>query len=209
MTHALIVFRHSKSDWSADYGGSDMDRPLAKRGRKAAKLAGRFLADSGEVPDAVICSPALRSRATLALACEARDWELSMRESDALYDDGVEGLIGEVRREPESTRLLMVVGHEPACSATVSFLIGGGAVRMPTAALARIDLLVDEWAELGPGTGVLSWLVVPPGDRGIGHSHCLKRAGDTERTRTSSFSRPRGTSGSPGRLEASLAYSFH
>jgi hypothetical protein len=32
---------------------------------------------------------------------------------------------------------------------------------MPTAALARIDLLVDEWAELGPGTGVLSWLVVP------------------------------------------------
>jgi len=43
----------------------------------------------------------------------------------------------------------------------VSLLIGGGLVRMPTAALARIDLLVDEWSEVGPGTGVLSWLVVP------------------------------------------------
>ncbi len=160
MPHALIVFRHSKSDWSADHGGADLDRPLAKRGRKAARAAGRFLA-STEVPDSVICSPALRARATLAFAGEARDWEWSVRESRALYDEGVEGLIAEIGREPETTRLLMVVGHEPTCSQTVSLLIGGGLVRMPTAALARIDLLVDEWSEVGPGTGVLSWLVVP------------------------------------------------
>ena len=55
----------------------------------------------------------------------------------------------------------MVVGHEPTCSETVSFLIGGGLVRMPTAALARVDSLVEAWGEVGPGTGVLSWLVVP------------------------------------------------
>ncbi|MGD0982862.1 MAG: histidine phosphatase family protein [Acidimicrobiales bacterium] len=160
MSHALIVFRHSKSDWSADYGGSDLDRPLAKRGRKAARAAGRFLAAT-EVPESVICSPALRATATLELASEARDWEWSVRESVALYDEGVEGLLAEVRREPETTRLLMVVGHEPACSETVQFLIGGGLVRMPTAALARIDLLVEEWGEVSAGTGVLSWLVVP------------------------------------------------
>jgi len=118
MSHSLIVFRHSKSDWSADYGGPDLERPLAKRGRKAARAAGRFLAGT-EVPDSVICSPALRAKATLALASEARDWVWSARESGALYDEGVEGLLGEVRREPESTRLLMVVGHEPTCSETV------------------------------------------------------------------------------------------
>lgn len=84
-----------------------------------------------------------------------------MRESAALYDGGVEGLIDEVRAEPESTELLMVVGHEPTCSETVSVLIGGGLVRMPTAALARVELLVNAWDEVGPGTGVLSWLVVP------------------------------------------------
>jgi phosphohistidine phosphatase len=84
-----------------------------------------------------------------------------VRESGALYDEGVEGLLGEVRREPEATHLLMVVGHEPTCSETVRLLIGGGLIQMPTAALARIDLLVDEWGEVGPGTGVLSWLVVP------------------------------------------------
>jgi phosphohistidine phosphatase len=161
MAHALIVFRHSKSDWSADHAGSDIDRPLAKRGRKAAKVAGRFLGETGAVPDSVICSPALRARATLSLASEARSWESTVRESAALYDGGVEGLIDEVRAEPESTELLMVVGHEPTCSETVSVLIGGGLVRMPTAALARVELLVNAWDEVGPGTGVLSWLVVP------------------------------------------------
>lgn len=172
MSHSLIVFRHSKSDWSADYGGSDLERPLAKRGRKAARAAGRFLAAT-EVPDSVICSPALRATATLALASEARDWVFSVRESDALYAEGVEGLFGEVRREPEATRLLMVVGHEPTCSETVRLLIGGGLVRMPTAALARIDLLVDEWGEVGPGTGVLSWLVVPRVIGALSRDFCL------------------------------------
>ena len=84
-----------------------------------------------------------------------------MREAPALYDGGVEGLIGEVRQEPDTTKLLMVVGHEPTCSGTINLLIGGGAVRMPTAALARIELEIDNWDELGAGKGVLSWLVVP------------------------------------------------
>jgi phosphohistidine phosphatase len=157
----LIVFRHSKSDWSADYGGSDLDRPLAKRGRKGARAAGRFLAQIGEVPDAVICSPAMRARASLELARVAGQWQRPVRESDALYSGGVDGVIGEVRKEPDSTNLLMVVGHEPTCSEVVKLFIGGGSIRMPTAALARIDLVVNEWSEVGPGTGVLTWLIVP------------------------------------------------
>jgi phosphohistidine phosphatase len=161
MSHALIVFRHSKSDWSADYGGSDLDRPLAKRGRRAAKAAGSLLAAAGEVPDSVICSPAARALATLSLASEAWDWERPVRVTEALYGQGLDGLLDEVRGEPESTKLLMVVGHEPTCSQTVGLLIGGGLVRMPTGALARVDLVVDEWGEVGGGTGVLSWLVVP------------------------------------------------
>jgi hypothetical protein len=32
---------------------------------------------------------------------------------------------------------------------------------MPTAALARVELLIDDWGEIAQGTGVLSWLVVP------------------------------------------------
>ena len=39
----LLVFRHGKSDWDADYG-VDFERPLALRGQKAARTMGRFLA---------------------------------------------------------------------------------------------------------------------------------------------------------------------
>ena len=65
--------------------------------------------------------------------------------------------------EPPSTELLLVVGHEPTSSETASLLIGGGRVRMPTGALVRIDFDADieSWADVGPGTGSLSWLLVP------------------------------------------------
>ncbi len=65
----LIFFRHGKSDWDAEYHG-DHNRPVAKRGRKAAKLMGRFLASTGQVPDSVVTSSALRARSTFELAAQ-------------------------------------------------------------------------------------------------------------------------------------------
>ena len=41
MTHTLVVIRHAKSDWDVD--APDKERPLAKRGRRQAPAAGRWL----------------------------------------------------------------------------------------------------------------------------------------------------------------------
>jgi phosphohistidine phosphatase len=157
---ALILFRHGKSDWDADTG-DDRARPLARRGRKAAVRMGRFLARSEQVPDAAITSPAVRAADTLRLAMEAGGWSCPVRTGAGLYGGGVSGLLGEVQQEPVATGVLLAVGHEPTCSAALSALVGGGEVRFPTAALARIDFDVDRWDSVAPGTGVLAWLVVP------------------------------------------------
>jgi phosphohistidine phosphatase len=157
----LILLRHGKSDWQADYGGDDRARPLAPRGRKAAKRMGRFLARAGQVPDAAITSPALRAEDTLRRAMEGGGWTCPVRTAGALYGGGVYGLLGEVRKEPATTDVLLVVGHEPTWSEAVTTLIGGGEIRFPTGALARVDLLVDRWDEIGPGTGVLAWSIGP------------------------------------------------
>lgn len=157
---SLILLRHAKSDWGSDYG-DDRQRPLASRGRKAAQRVGRFLAGAGLVPDSAITSPAVRATATLGQVMAAADWSCPARAAEALYDGGVAGLIGEVRAEPTATRVLLVVGHEPTCSEVLALLISGGHVRLPTAAVARIDLEVHGWEEVGPGTGVLAWSVVP------------------------------------------------
>ena len=122
---------------------------------------GRFLASAGQVPDAAITSPAVRAEATLGLVMAAAAWSCPARSAEALYGGGVAGLLDEVRSEPTATRVLLVVGHEPTCSEAVALLIGGGQVRLPTAAVARIDLEVQRWDEVGPGAGVLVWSVVP------------------------------------------------
>jgi phosphohistidine phosphatase len=157
----LILFRHGKSDWDADYPGGDAARPLARRGRKAAKTMGRFLARAGQVPDAAITSPAERAEDTLRLAMDGGGWTCPTRTADPLYGGGVSDLLGEIRNEPATTDVLLAVGHEPTWSEAVSAFIGGGAVRLPTAAMARIDFDVDRWGEVGPGAGVLVWSVVP------------------------------------------------
>jgi phosphohistidine phosphatase len=157
---ALLLLRHGKSDWDAG-AADDRSRPLNKRGRAAARTVGRFLDRAGQVPDRVLASPALRAVETLRLAMEAGGWSCPVAEREALYGAGPDDVLGEVRREPATTRLLLVVGHEPTTSETASLLVGGGRLRVPTAALARIDLDVARWSDVGPGTGELVWLVVP------------------------------------------------
>lgn len=157
---ALILLRHGKSDWHADYG-DDRDRPLARRGRKAAKAVGRFLARESQVPDAAITSPAARADDTLRLAMKAGGWTCPVRIADGLYGHGVSGLIAELHAEPNATGVLLAVGHEPTWSDAVTALTGGGRVRFPTAALARIEFDVDRWEDVQLGAGVLAWIVPP------------------------------------------------
>jgi len=121
---------------------------------------GRFLGLTGDVPDAAITSPALRATETLRLAMEAGGWSCPVRSRESLLGD-VRSVIEEIRAELTATEVLIVVGHEPTWSETAEFLIGGGSLRLPTGALARIDLDIDEWTDVGPASGQLSWLVVP------------------------------------------------
>jgi len=157
---SVIMFRHGKSDWQTDPDGDDRMRPLSRRGQKAARTMGRFLVLAGEVPDAAITSPALRATETLHLAMEAGGWTCPVRRREELLGD-VRLVIEEIRAELPATEVLLVVGHEPAWSGVAGFLIGGGSLRLPTGALARIDLDVDEWTNVGRASGQLCWLVLP------------------------------------------------
>lgn len=157
----ILLLRHGKSDWDADYG-RDHERPLAERGQKGARKMGRFLTTARAVPDRALTSSAVRARETLATAAEAGGWAGPARVTDALYDAAPEAVLREVQAEPEGARTLVVVGHEPTWSALVSRFIGGGNVEMKTAAVARIDFEVERWADVAFGRGVLAFLL-PPG----------------------------------------------
>ncbi len=154
----LLALRHGKSDWGADYG-FDADRPLAKRGRRAAKAIGRHLGEVGPEPTLALTSPAVRAHDTLERVMEAAGFECPVRTVESFYGYGTAAVLDELRGLDASPEAVLVVGHEPTWSDLIATLTGSH-VRFPTAALARLDLHAP-WAEIEPGCATLTWLVLP------------------------------------------------
>ncbi len=154
----LVLFRHGKSDWDAEYA-SDHERPLAKRGKRAAAAMGAWLTAADRVPDRAATSSARRARETLRIAAEAGAWRCPIESRDDLYGVSPAAVLAILRSEPDSTATLVLVGHEPTWSELASQLLGGGSIGMPTAAMAGIDL--ESWPAVEPGAGRLLWLQHP------------------------------------------------
>ncbi|MDH3471716.1 MAG: histidine phosphatase family protein [Acidimicrobiia bacterium] len=153
----LILLRHAKSDWDADYG-SDHDRPLNDRGASAAASIGGLLTTMGQEPDLVVTSSAVRARTTAELAAAAGEWSASIKVTEELYGAGVEQAIELIRHTDPTLQRAVFVGHEPTWSSLVQF-ITGGSVRMATATAVGID--IGTWSQCGRNSGQIMY-VVPP-----------------------------------------------
>jgi phosphohistidine phosphatase len=156
----LLVMRHAKSDWGASFE-ADHDRPLALRGEKAARRIGRFLSENGSAPQLIISSTAKRAHSTAVLACEAGSWGCQIRTDSNLYSAGIEDVLDVVAGVDADVASLLIAGHEPTSSMLVSWLIGGGRVGMPTAAVACLDFPHGDWTDLAQGTCQLRWFITP------------------------------------------------
>ena len=154
----LLLMRHAKSDWDADYG-SDHERPLNGRGRRSARLMGRMLGGSDLAPDHVISSSAVRALTTAHLAAEAGAWTTGIEPNPGLYGTGAESVLGFAADAPDVSRL-MLVGHQPTWSMLVRRLTGAMA-EMKTASVAVIDIPADSWGELPETRGALQALYHP------------------------------------------------
>ena len=141
----LILLRHGKSDWSG--GEPDLLRPLARRGRRQAPVAGRWLADNvGRIHLAVI-SPAERTRQTWRLASAELAVAPPVREDDRVYAGSAPSLLGLVRELPGDLATVVLVGHNPGVEDLLARLTGRR-VPMTTSALAVIDLS-GPWSTAG------------------------------------------------------------
>lgn len=160
MTRALLLMRHAKSDWSAGCT-RDIDRPLNRRGRKAAKRMGRFLSGADREPDLAITSPARRATETLRLAHRAGAWSCPTVTEVGFYGHGPPEVVQVLRTSiPAAAGVVLAIGHEPTWS-TLLEILTGASVRFPTGAVARIELDVHDWSDLAGRTGHLAWLVPP------------------------------------------------
>jgi phosphohistidine phosphatase len=150
-----MLLRHAKSDWP---DVPDLDRPLAKRGRRDAPVVGRWLRRHGYLPDAVICSVARRTRQTWDLVAPELGGSPSVTFEPRAYEASALTLLYLVQELPGTCRAAMLIGHNPAIEELASHLAeapaAGGAspspgFRFPTAAVAVFEFTGD-WADLAP-----------------------------------------------------------
>ena len=154
----LLIMRHAKSDWGVGLS-SDRERPLAKRGVKAARRMGRFISKIGAVPELVLSSPAERAKTTAELAAKSGRWGVGVAIVPSFYGGMWTDVVAGVLAAGASVERVLVVGHEPTWSDLVSVLTGGNQVAMPTAGLACVGIPGTGWSKLGPGCGELQWHV--------------------------------------------------
>lgn len=153
----LLLLRHAKSSWE-DATLPDFERPLNERGQRAAPLIGKFMRERKLKPDLIICSPAKRTRETIALVLEASRLETELRYDERIYEATVASLLEIVSQIEDDKREVMLVGHNPGFENLLERLTGESK-RMTTAALARIILNAEKWDEAAAKGGRLEWLV--------------------------------------------------
>lgn len=146
----LYVLRHAKSSWD-DTDGADFDRGLAPRGVRDAKRLGAHFHQEKIRPGLVVCSPAQRTRDTLAA--------LSISGAEVRFDDVLYGadhaeLVAIVRALPDECKSALLIGHNPG----LSNFVGDS---MPTAALATIELTSKNWSDWSATVTRLTDLVRP------------------------------------------------
>jgi phosphohistidine phosphatase len=171
----LLLLRHAKSSWG-DPAVDDFDRPLNKRGRRAAAAIARYLDAEGLRPALVLCSGAQRTRETMDFLVETLGTRLPIHIEPKLYLADAATIFARLRRVPADVPSVLVIGHNPGLQELALELAeaagrDGAALRermerkFPTAALARFRLKVDSWAELAadrlPGAVKILGYVMP------------------------------------------------
>jgi phosphohistidine phosphatase len=158
-TKHLFLLRHAKSSWE-DLALADHDRPLAPRGRKAAKLIEKHLQSSQIEISLVLCSSARRARQTVELVNPSGQ----IRIEPGLYEASADQLLRRLHRVPDEVEALMLVGHNPAIQELAVGLLGSetelAAAKFPTGALATLRF-AGAWRELRWGAADLAAFVTP------------------------------------------------
>jgi phosphohistidine phosphatase len=155
----LLLLRHAKSSRD-DINLRDFDRPLNHRGKDDAKQMGRVLQPQQIIPEVVISSPAKRARKTARKFLKHSGLTLEAVFNERIYEASLHDLLQVAAAIEPQHNTALLVGHNPGFEELLACLTGQ-LMPMPTAALACIDLNIDEWKNVRPQSGKLRWLVTP------------------------------------------------
>ena len=164
----LFLLRHAKSSWD-EPGLADFDRPLNKRGRKAARAMGKYAGREGLKPELVLCSTSRRTRETLKRFEGGLGESLDTEFPEALYLASAGTILDAIQTAPEDVASVMIVAHNPGMHHAALDLIKTAAAEdlsalkynFPTAALAEFSFETGNWSGVNFGQGKLVRFILP------------------------------------------------
>lgn len=167
MARTIKLLRHAKSDWD-DAARSDIERPLADRGWSDIALVAEHMIEhqNGAAPSFVLCSPARRTRETLAGIIQVLTRDAEIRFEPTIYGAPTEQLLTLLRGIEPFRDSVLLIGHNPGIQALAVQLARPGedadelALKYPTAGLATLEFDGD-WADLAAGGATLKSFVRP------------------------------------------------
>ncbi len=166
----LYLLRHAKSD-RGNPALSDIERPLAPRGRRDAPTMADYMRERDYRPDLILCSPATRTRETLALLQPVLGLDIRVEYDRKLYPGSPDVLLQRLRDVEETIASVLLIGHNPGLERLAAALAPRGDRRalsrmrekFPTCGLAVIHLHIDRWEQTDLGGGTLTDFMVPAG----------------------------------------------
>ncbi len=142
----LLTLRHAKSSWD-NLNHSDYDRPLNKRGKRDAPRMGEHIRQQEIVPDLILTSSAKRARKTATKVAKACGYTRKIERLESFYLATPGVYLEKLQTLSNKYQRVMVVGHNPTMEQLVRHLTGQ-IEPMPTAALAHIELPIEQWENL-------------------------------------------------------------
>lgn len=141
----LTLIRHAKSDWSSA-AASDFDRPLNRRGNKAAPVMAARIRERDRIPDLLVSSPAQRAFETAELLAHELDLPLDqiVFRRD-IYEASLATLIEIVRQLPAPEHIALI-GHNPGLSELGLWLCPRAPAWLPTCAVLELELAAADWS---------------------------------------------------------------
>lgn len=158
----LHLMRHAKSSWNKPEQ-ADLDRGLNKRGKRDAPRMGEALSRR-MAPMSVAVSPARRAQLTLAGLCDG--WPALRKQRHCteanLYTFSADDLLEWIAVQGDDRRRLFLIGHNPALTDLVNYVIGEGDLdNLPTAGYVELALAIDHWRDLRAACGLMPYSLFP------------------------------------------------
>jgi phosphohistidine phosphatase len=169
LTLTLTLLRHAKSSWD-DAIPRDFDRPLNKRGEKAAVVIGKWAKENNIGFDHVVASPAVRVIDTIDQFVKGSGMRIDANWDRRIYLASSATLMDVLRDQPDSAKSVLMIGHNPGMEDLVFDIVpddGSSPLRdvvwekYPTGAVARMELDIDSWADIDRKCGRLTHFIRP------------------------------------------------